>query len=94
MRHLAFAVALLAMSGLAGVAVRTAELAIPPHQPAESLSMQKGLPNCSRWTDECVTCTRDAGGEAPACSNIGFACQPRAIRCIASETGSNPDLIR
>ena len=65
--------------------VRTAELEIPPLQ--ENFSMQKGPPNCSRWSDGCVTCTRDADGDAPACSNIGFACQPKSIRCIASATG-------
>lgn len=87
MRHLALAVALLALSALSGSTVRTAELEVPPPKPSEAFSMQKGPPNCSRWTDECVTCTRDADGEAPACSNIGVACQPKAIRCIASATG-------
>lgn len=90
MRHLALAVALLAMSGLAGSSMRTAELDIPTPQPAENFSMQKGPPNCSRWTDDCVTCTRDADGEAPVCSNIGPACQPKAIRCIASGTMKQP----
>lgn len=87
MRHLALAVALFAMSALSGSSVSTAELEIPPPKASESFSMQKGPPNCERWTDECATCTRDADGEAPACSNIGFACQPKAIRCIASTTG-------
>jgi len=86
MRHLALAVALLAASGLAGSSVRTAELEIPPRQPAADFSMQKGPPNCSRWTDECATCTRAADGEAPTCSNIGFACQPKAIRCVGAGT--------
>jgi hypothetical protein len=27
-------------------------------------------PDCERWTDACVACTRGAG-----CSNIGFACR-------------------
>jgi hypothetical protein len=85
MRHFALMVALLAMSSLTGSSVRTAELEIPPRQPADNFSIQKGPPNCSRWTDECVNCLRGADGEAPVCSNIGFACQPRAIRCIGSE---------
>ena len=84
MRHLALAIALLAMSALSGSSVRTAELDIPPPKASEDFSMQKGPPNCRQWTDGCVTCTRDADGEAPACSNIGPACQPKAIRCIAS----------
>jgi hypothetical protein len=64
-----------------------AELAIPPRKPPADFSMQKGPPNCARWTDECVNCARGAtSGEAPVCSNIGFACQPKAIRCLAQET--------
>jgi len=85
MRHLALSVALLAMCGLAGSSVRTAELDIPPRPPAENFSMQKGPPNCSRWTDGCVNCTRGAEGEAPFCTNIGVACQPKAIRCVSPE---------
>ena len=85
MRHLALVIALLSMSPLAGSSVRTAELDIPPPKSSENISMQKGPPNCSRWTDECVTCTRDAEGETPSCSNIGIACQPKAIRCTGAE---------
>jgi len=86
MRHLALMVALLAISGLTGSSVRTAELDIPLRHPAGNVSMQKGPPNCSRWTDECVNCTRGADGEVPVCSNIGFACQPKAIRCVVPKT--------
>ena len=67
-----------------------AELAIPPRKPAADVSMQKGPPNCARWTDECVNCARGAtSGEAPVCSNIGFACQPKAIRCLAPAASQN-----
>jgi len=45
--------------------------------------VHKGPPNCSRWTDECVNCSRGSEGEAPVCSNIGFACQPKAVRCLS-----------
>jgi hypothetical protein len=65
--------------------VHTAELEIPPRKPVEAVSMQKGPPNCIQWTDQCVNCTRGADGGPPVCSNIGFACQPKAIRCIGSE---------
>ena len=85
MRHLALAVALLAMSGLTGSSVRTAELDIPPRPPTENFSMQQGPPNCRRWTDDCVNCSRGAKGEAAICTNIGFACQPKAIRCVSPE---------
>lgn len=68
-------------------AAKAAELAIPPRKPATDFSLQKGPPNCARWTDDCVNCARGAtAGEAPVCSNIGFACQPKAIRCLAPET--------
>jgi hypothetical protein len=40
-------------------------------------------PKCSEWTDGCVVCTK--GG----CSNIGIACQPKAISC--RDTPSKPD---
>ncbi len=71
-------------------AAMAAELAIPPRKPTADFSTQKGPPNCARWTDECVNCTRGAAaGEAPVCSNIGFACQPKAIRCLAPETSQN-----
>jgi hypothetical protein len=83
MRHFGFAVALLVLSAPANA--RAAEIEIPPPRAPQNVSMQKGPPNCSRWTDECVNCTRGAESEAPACSNIGIACQPKAIRCLSSE---------
>jgi len=63
-----------------------AELAIPPRAApkASNVSMQAGPPNCSRWTDDCVNCTRGGKDEAAVCSNIGFACQPKAIRCLSA----------
>ncbi len=53
-----------------------------PDSNSRELSVYVNQPNCSRWTDDCVNCTRSAGSEAPTCSNIGFACQPKAIRCV------------
>src|ERR1700675_2851371 len=67
-----------------------AELAIPSRKPPADFSMQKGPRNCARWTDECVNCARGAtAGEAPVCSNIGFACQPKAIRCLTPEASQS-----
>jgi hypothetical protein len=68
-------------------AATAAELAIPPRgAPKESnISMQAGPPNCSRWTDDCVNCTRGARDAPAVCSNIGFACQPKAIRCLSGQ---------
>jgi hypothetical protein len=68
---------------LAAGASFAAELEIPPRTAPEDISVHKGPPNCSRWTDECVNCSRGAAGDAPVCSNIGFACQPQAVRCLS-----------
>ena len=86
MRRLFLMFTLVTLSTLTPASLLATELDIPPRRPpSEKVSMQKGPPNCVRWTDECVNCTRGADGEAPACSNIGFACQPKAIRCVGSE---------
>src|ERR1700709_562644 len=68
---------------LAAGAAFAADLKILPRTAPDDVSVHKGPPNCSRWTDECVNCSRDAEGEAPVCSNIGFACQPQAVRCLS-----------
>ncbi|MEO8321258.1 MAG: hypothetical protein ABJA75_02955 [Bradyrhizobium sp.] len=59
-----------------------AELPIPPRVAPRDVSLQSGPPNCSRWTDGCVNCSRGAKDERAVCSNIGIACQPEAIRCL------------
>jgi hypothetical protein len=69
---------------LAAGASFAAELEIPPRTAPEDISVHKGPPNCSRWTDECVNCSRGAADEAPVCSNIGFACQPKTVRCLST----------
>jgi hypothetical protein len=80
----------IAASVLLGGDVIAADLAIPPRKaPLETkapreISVQQGPANCSRWTDDCVSCSREAAGEAPVCSNPGIACQPKAIRCLSS----------
>jgi hypothetical protein len=68
---------------LAAGASFAADLKIPPRTAPEEISVHKGPPNCSRWTDECVNCSRGGADEAPVCSNIGFACQPKAVRCLS-----------
>jgi hypothetical protein len=60
-----------------------ADLQISPRAAPEDISVHKGPPNCSRWTDQCVNCSRGATGDAPVCSNIGFACQPKPVRCLS-----------
>jgi len=81
MRHFGFAVALLTMTALAGGAP-AAEIELPRRTAPEKVSIQQGPPNCSRWTDDCVNCSRE-GNDGPVCSNIGTACQPKAIRCLS-----------
>lgn len=75
---------------LAATGVRAAELEIPPPAKPKELSVYVNHPNCTRWTDDCVNCTRGVDGKGPACSNIGFACQPKAIRCIGESPPSEP----
>ena len=65
--------------------VAAADLSIPPRIVPKDVSIQTGPPNCARWTDDCVNCTRGASGQSPVCSNIGFACQPKAIRCLGAQ---------
>jgi hypothetical protein len=75
----------MAMTFAVATGARAAEIEIPPPVKPKELSVHVNQPNCSRWTDECVNCTRGADGQAPTCSNIGVACQPKAIRCIGAE---------
>jgi hypothetical protein len=83
MRRFGLMVALVTIAAAAGTAALAAELDIPPRPAPANVSMQQGPPNCSRWTDDCVNCARSTEGEAPLCSNIGVACQPKAIRCLS-----------
>jgi hypothetical protein len=68
---------------LAAAAALAADLKILPRTAPEDVSVQQGPPNCQRWTDECVNCSRGGDGEPSVCSNIGVACQPQAIRCLS-----------
>ena len=75
---------------LATTGAYAAELEIQPPDKPKELSVYVNQPNCTRWTDDCVTCTRGDDGKAPVCSNIGPACQPRTIRCIGDVPQSEP----
>ena len=81
MRRYRFVIALLALTGSAAFAL-SAELEIPPRPAPDNVSVHKWPPNCSRWTDGCVSCSRDDKDEQPVCSNTGIACQPRAVVCL------------
>jgi hypothetical protein len=83
MRFSGLTIAVAAAALLGGGAAFAADLKIPPRTTPEDVSVHKGLPNCSRWTDQCVNCSRGGDDEPPVCSNIGFACQPQAVRCLS-----------
>lgn len=83
MRHTQLIALVLAIVAGFPQATEAAEIEIPPRPAAPHISLQQGPVNCSRWTDQCVNCARAADGEPPVCSNIGIACQPRAIRCLS-----------
>ena len=84
-RRLIALVTLAAVFAWTAGAADAADIAIP-HRPARAdPQVQQSPANCSRWTDQCVNCSRGAEGEPPVCSNIGFACQPQAIRCLSPD---------
>jgi hypothetical protein len=52
----------------------------PAATPPDASDFAPPEPGCIEWTNLCRICTlTDAG--APACSNVGIACQPEAARC-------------
>ena len=83
MRFSCLTIALATAALLASGPAFAADLKIPSRTALEDISIHKGPPNCARWTDECVNCSRGAAGDAPVCSNIGFACQPKPVRCLS-----------
>jgi hypothetical protein len=85
MRHLNLIAMTAVAAAILGANAFAAELAVPPLAKPKEMSVQQNQMNCVRWTDECVNCTRGADGAAPTCSNIGFACQPKAIRCLDAD---------
>jgi hypothetical protein len=83
MRRFHLILAIGAATLIAACASFAADIEIPTRPTHEDVSVQKGPPNCYRWTDECVNCSRSGDGGRSVCSNIGFACQPQAIRCLS-----------
>jgi len=78
------------MRTAAGIVLAVAAFALgasaqtPPPTPAQEEASLHGFGDadktCQEWTDGCRTCMRPESGEA-VCSNIGIACQPKAINC-------------
>lgn len=66
----------------------------PPPTPAQEEASLHSFGDtdkaCQEWTDTCRTCTRPDNGEA-VCSNIGIACQPKAISCTRRADEKKPD---
>ena len=89
MRRYGLVVALLVLAGSATSAL-AAEIEIPPLRGHDKVSVQNGPPNCSRWTDGCVNCSRDGKDDEPVCSNPGIACQPKAIACLSPAASPKP----
>jgi len=97
-----FRVAMLVLAAVlaAGYAQADELLPLPPDRPAQpqssepkETSVHTGPPQCLRWSDNCVSCTRTDIKDKPACSNIGPACQPGPIQCMQtapSEDGNKP----
>ena len=82
-RFIALVIAVAASFAWAGGAANAANIEVPPRRAPGDLQVQQGPANCSRWTDQCVNCSRGAEGASPVCSNIGFACQPQSVRCLS-----------
>jgi len=81
--------AVLAMALLPAAAAAAQEASKEPSPPAGAGSPSMHVHNygafdrtCLRWTDGCRTCARDSAGQA-TCSNIGIACQPAEVKCVA-----------
>jgi hypothetical protein len=45
---------------------------------------------CLEWTDGCINCARDGLHGDFSCSNIGPACQPKAVECL-KRSGEKPE---
>lgn len=82
MRRFLLTLAILVTASIASGAVFAADIEIPKRIAPKETSVHNGPPNCSRWTDDCVNCSRGANGAPPICSNTGFSCQPKAVRCL------------
>lgn len=89
MRHCGLVATLLVLAAPANSAL-SAKIEIPPLRGPDKVSVQKGPPNCSRWSDGCVNCSRDDKHDQPVCSNPGIACQPKAIACVSPAATPKP----
>jgi hypothetical protein len=90
MHGLATALALAALL-LVGASAQQRPVPLDPNsEEASMLGYGDREKSCSEWTDACMTCTRASNGD-PLCSNIGFACQPKAISCVKRNEPAKPN---
>jgi hypothetical protein len=80
---------------VAALALSASAQAPPPSTaaPSEDASLHSfgdSDKTCQEWTDSCRTCTRSESGDA-LCSNIGIACQPKAIVCVKRAEEKKPE---
>lgn len=74
------------IGGLLAAVMAVAEQSAPIGQPADeppSIHRYGDVDTtCQQWLDGCRACSRGSDG-APVCSNIGIACQPKAVQCTS-----------
>lgn len=76
-------IAVIVLALVSGIATQAPSQTTAPLPAAEEASLRgfgDADKTCQEWTDVCATCQRSETG-APVCSNIGIACQPKAISC-------------
>ena len=86
-RHARWIRNLLCAAALAAASLSlAADLPLKPEQPAAPAAgpMTPPTATCREWSDGCRSCQRSPGGEI-SCSNVGFACVPKATACTASD---------
>ncbi len=62
-----------------------ADLPLKPQQPAAPAATSPMTPptaTCREWSDGCRSCQRASDNEV-SCSNVGIACVPKAMQCMA-----------
>ncbi len=69
-----------AIASAIAVAEQTAPAGPPAEEPPSIHRYGDVDAACQQWIDGCRACDRGNDG-APVCSNIGIACQPKAVQC-------------
>jgi hypothetical protein len=72
--------ATIALALCSGATAQTPQPKTPAQEEVSLHGFGDADKTCQEWTDGCRTCARPGSGEV-VCSNIGIACQPKAISC-------------